>query len=130
LSCEDFDIALSALDIGLGNGKFNRLKLTHLIPATRLQEHYLLNLVTGNVYSRTLLNAIRGVEPEKVPLRRVIREFLSSFLKHPRERRFIGATKRAIALANQEIAAMQAPTFSRDHALFFAPDVHIDLSQS
>jgi glycosyltransferase involved in cell wall biosynthesis len=130
LSCEDFDIALSALDIGLGNGKFSRLKLIHLIPAARLQEHYLLNLVTGNVYSRIMLNAIRGVEPEKVPLRRAIREFLSSLLLHPRDRRFLKATKRAIALANQEIATMQAQTFSRDHALLFAPNVHIDLSQS
>jgi glycosyltransferase involved in cell wall biosynthesis len=127
LSCEDFDIALSALDIGLGLGQFCRLKLTHLIPAGRLNEHYFLNLVTGIVYSRTLLNAIRGVEPEKVPLRRAIRYFLSSLLMHPRDRRFLKATKRAIALANQEIAAMQMQTFSRDHALLFAPDVHVDL---
>jgi glycosyltransferase involved in cell wall biosynthesis len=127
LRCEDFDIALSALDIGLGLGQFERLKLTHLIPAGRLNERYFLNLVTGIVYSRTLLNAIRGVEPEKVPLRRAIRYFLSSLLMHPRDRRFLKATKRAVALANQEISSMHAQTFSRDHALFFAPDVHVDL---
>jgi glycosyltransferase involved in cell wall biosynthesis len=127
LRCEDFDIALSALDIGLGLGQFQRLKLTHLIPAGRLNESYFLNLVTGIVYSRTLLNAIRGVEPEKVPLRRAIRFFLSSLLMHPRDRRFLRATKRAVALANQEIAAMHPQTFGRDHALSFAPDVHADL---
>lgn len=127
LRCEDFDLALSALDIGLGLGQFCRLKLTHLIPAARLQEGYLLNLVTGIVYSRTLLDAIRGVEPEKIPLRRAVRYFLSSLLMHPRDRRFMRATKRAVALANQEIAAMKTQTFSRDSALFFAPDIHADL---
>ncbi len=130
LCCEDFDIALCALDIGLGLGKFCRLKLTHLIPQSRLQESYFLNLVTGIVYSRALLNAIRGIEPEKVPLQRAIRYFFSSLLMRPRDRRFLKATKRAMALAQQEIAAMQTQTFGRDSKLRFEPDVHVDLRPS
>ncbi|MDZ8236402.1 MAG: glycosyltransferase [Nostoc sp. ChiQUE01a] len=60
-SCGDSDLAFTACDIGLGTGLFASLKLTHLIPANRLQEDYLLRLVEGLAYSQTILAYFRGV---------------------------------------------------------------------
>ncbi|WP_404790624.1 glycosyltransferase [Altericista sp. CCNU0014] len=59
-SNEDTDMALSALDIGLGMGKFTRLKLTHIIPASRLTEAYLLKILKGIVYSMRVMHYLRG----------------------------------------------------------------------
>lgn len=60
-SCGDSDLAFTACDLGLGTGLFASLKLTHLIPANRLQEDYLLRLVEGLAYSQTILAYFRGV---------------------------------------------------------------------
>lgn len=55
LSCGDFDLALTALKIGLGMGLFPELRLTHLIPANRVSEDYLLRLREGISISMELL---------------------------------------------------------------------------
>lgn len=106
LSCEDFDMALTALDLGLGVGLFSRLKLTHLIPANRLNETYFMKLVKGIVYSRAIMNALRGIPPEKLSWRRKVRYFLTSFLMNSRDRRFKKATKEAQNLAAKQIQLM------------------------
>ena len=63
-SCEDFDIAFTAIDRGLGTGVFSCLKVTHLIPAARVQPDYLRRLVEGHGYSSVLLHSFRGpVQP-------------------------------------------------------------------
>ena len=103
VSCEDFDIALAALDIGLGTGKFARLKLTHIIPLRRLSEDYLLKLVKGIVYSRAIMNFLRNRPEEQLSWRTKLRYFLTSCLMSPRERRFLKATKQAQALAARQI---------------------------
>ncbi|MBD2609693.1 MAG: glycosyltransferase [Nostoc sp. ZfuVER08] len=59
-SCGDSDLAFTACDIGLGTGLFTSLKLTHLIPANRLKEDYLLRLVEGLAYSQIMLAYFRG----------------------------------------------------------------------
>jgi hypothetical protein len=44
MSAGDYDMALCAVDLGVGAGKFCRLKLLHLMPAARLTEEYLSKL--------------------------------------------------------------------------------------
>jgi hypothetical protein len=41
---DDWEMAMSACDLGLGMGKFPELSLTHLIPKERIQLDYLLAL--------------------------------------------------------------------------------------
>ena len=60
---DDIDLALTACDTGLGMGIFTKLKLTHLIPAFRLEKDYLLKLSEGNGYSKTMLEYVRGKKP-------------------------------------------------------------------
>ncbi len=109
LSNEDTDMALSALDIGLGIGKFTRLKLTHIIPASRLTEEYLLKIIKGIVYSMKILHYLRGRPQvsEVLSWRRRVRIFLyNTFIMTPLERKCMLATKEAQALADQQIQAL------------------------
>lgn len=64
---EDTDLALTACDLGLGMGQFKRLRLTHLIPAQRLSEDYLLRLAEGTAFCAHILNALRGRPPVFTP---------------------------------------------------------------
>ena len=107
ISCEDFDIALAALDIGLGMGKFIRLKLTHILPIRRVSEKYLLNLVKGIVYSRAIMDFLRNKPAEQLPWRTKARYFVTSLLLSPRDRRFLKVTKEAQALAAKQIQQMK-----------------------
>lgn len=59
-SCEDFDIAFTAIDLGYGTGVFTCLKVKHLIPKGRLQPDYLRRLVEGHGYSSVFLHSFRG----------------------------------------------------------------------
>ena len=59
-SCEDFDIAFTAIDLGYGTGVFRGLRITHLIPKARVQPDYLRRLVEGHAYSTVLLHSFRG----------------------------------------------------------------------
>ncbi len=108
-SNEDTDMALSAIDIGLGIGKFARLKLTHIIPASRLTEEYLLKILKGIVYSMKIMHYLRGVpEVEEVlSWRHKIRVLLyNMFIMKPLERKCMLATKEAKELADRQIQAL------------------------
>jgi hypothetical protein len=71
LSQEDTDLALTACDAGLGTGLFPELRLTHLIPARRLEPAYLRKLAESIAYSMTMLQAVRGMPlvPPTIPNR-------------------------------------------------------------
>ncbi len=113
LRCEDFDIALAALDVGLGLGKFSRLKLIHIMPIERLSERYLLKLVKGIVYSRAIMDFLRNRPQTQLSWRTKVRYFFSSWLMCPRDRRFLKATKQAQLLANKQIQKMRVdPDYS------------------
>lgn len=62
-SCEDFDIAFTAIDLGLGTGVFTHLKTRHLIPKNRVQPDYLRRLVEGHSYSSVFLHSFRTAVP-------------------------------------------------------------------
>jgi glycosyltransferase involved in cell wall biosynthesis len=56
---EDTDMALTAIDMGLGLGRFPQLILTHVIPQGRMTERYILRLAEETQISNYLLRAIR-----------------------------------------------------------------------
>ena len=85
LCCEDTDMAYTACDMGLGMGKFTKLRLTHLIPAERLTEDYLLGVAAGVAYSCVILESFRHPlpPPPRIPLLRRIRRRMAAWRKPP-----------------------------------------------
>jgi len=51
---------VAAEELQLGHGVFAAMKLTHLIPASRLEEEYLLRLAEGHAFSRSMLHHLHG----------------------------------------------------------------------
>jgi len=100
----DTDLSLTSCDLGLGNGSFAALKLTHFIPKRRLEESYLLELVESMTCSSILLNYFRGGGLPQRPSRsqRLLRWYEG--LRVPeRERRFSDARQRGCEAALEAI---------------------------
>ncbi len=104
-SCGDSDLAFTACDIGLGTGQFTSLKVTHLIPASRLQEDYLLRLAEEMGYSITILNSFRGQLPCKPSWRSRFLQYCRCSFMDSKKRSIYEALQRGTALALKEIAA-------------------------
>ena len=60
---EDMDLMLTALDLGLGLGRFPTLRLEHIIPPERLTVDYLARLVSGVCCGQSLIEFIRYKRP-------------------------------------------------------------------
>jgi glycosyltransferase involved in cell wall biosynthesis len=103
LSCEDSDLAFTACDMGLGTGQFTSLKLTHLIPTSRLEEEYLMRLCEGLSYSYTILASLWGNIPLSKSWIRKLFEHYKAWKMNPRERRIYKAQIRGYDRAMQEI---------------------------
>lgn len=105
ISCGDTDLAFTACDIGLGTGQFVSLRLTHLIPANRLQEEYLCKLIEAIAYSGLMLKFFRGNIPifPNTSSRKSLIEIYHLWRLNSRERRFYKARERGKSLAIQEI---------------------------
>lgn len=103
-SCGDSDMAFTACDIGLGIGLFTSLKLTHLIPAYRIQEDYLLRLAEGMTYSLAILDSLRGDLPPKPPWQLRLAQYCRRWLMDPKTRSVYDASQRGLALALKELA--------------------------
>lgn len=75
--CEDFDLALTAIDLGLGTAVFTELAIIHLMPRGRVEEPYLLRLIEGHACSTVQLCALRdpNFAPPRTGLLTRIREF-------------------------------------------------------
>lgn len=95
LSAGDLDLAATACDLGLGNGLFASLKLTHLIPKERLSESYLLKLLEAQVVSARLLESFRsnGDTAPKKKLKTMLADQLRPLFMNSRERRFFRAVR-------------------------------------
>lgn len=98
----DTDIAYTACRMGLGKGVFERLRLEHLIPASRCTAAYLCRVAEGRGYSEVLHHlTLRGVlpPPEKSALDRIRR------------------LRRALAASRLERRVWRAHLAGRDRAL-------------
>ena len=99
----DQDIHFTAYDLHLGAGVFPTLKLTHIMPAFRLKEDYLLRLVDGYVYSNHLLNMIRNIEPiTTTSIAKQLFQKIRPWFMPPRERRFYQTAVNAYARAKHD----------------------------
>lgn len=107
IGSEDADICFTAADLGLGNGLFPQLVLTHIIARHRVQESYLLRLIEALTFSHTLLLHLRGVPPAQ-PSRtqRVLALYEARFLD-ARTRAFAAAQQRGHAAATRAIRSGQ-----------------------
>ncbi len=56
---EDMDLALTSTDLGLGVGRFRKLKLTHLVSANRLTPEYFENLLESTMVGTGMMEYIR-----------------------------------------------------------------------
>ncbi|PZV14674.1 MAG: family 2 glycosyl transferase [Leptolyngbya sp.] len=110
LSAEDIDLAFTSCDIGLGIGLFTSLKLMHLMPASRLNEEYLLRIVEGSTYSQVILNWLRGQIPPAPSLQSKLLLQIRRRLMDPRERRFHDAYYRGFNLALKELPTLSHNT--------------------
>jgi glycosyltransferase involved in cell wall biosynthesis len=94
----DTDLALVAGDLGMGTGQFVALELTHLIPAVRLKEAYLLRLIECMGYSHMVLHSRRNPLPTRSLPRYLFRQ-LRALLLSPQDRKFFYAEQRGVNLA-------------------------------
>lgn len=103
----DIDMAYTAIDMGLGSGRFKSLRLTHLIPSSRLQAAYLAKLAEAMAESNLHLDACREETaprlPRIIPLTERIALALQWLKAGPNERRMIVATRRGLAKACREL---------------------------
>jgi glycosyltransferase involved in cell wall biosynthesis len=106
LGSEDTDICYSACRVGLGNGIFVALKLTHIIPAQRLEELYLLRLIESQTYSATLLRYFEGMPVSRPSRAQRLLKWYQSFYVPERDRRFDQARERGIESARREFEQM------------------------
>jgi glycosyltransferase involved in cell wall biosynthesis len=85
----DIDLGFCALDIGLGTGLFATLRLTHLIPESRLTLDYFVRHAEGDATSLMIFKTLRGLpiqKPKPVTLVGSIRWFFHRLIHHvPRE---------------------------------------------
>ena len=110
MSCGDTDLALTSCDLGLGTGMFTALRLTHLMPAGRLEEDYLRELARGIAYSEVILASFRGMQPYRTRSRtqRLLKWWESHHLQG-RERDFTAIVERARDEALADIPKYRAP---------------------
>jgi glycosyltransferase involved in cell wall biosynthesis len=59
-ACEDIDLALCAVDLGMGTGRFQALHFTHLIPRRRITKDYVVRVVAGANASGEILQSFRA----------------------------------------------------------------------
>jgi glycosyltransferase involved in cell wall biosynthesis len=111
LSGGDNDLAACACDIGLGVGVFGAVRLTHLIPANRLSESYLLALSENIALSSIILRSFRAPPGSISPpsLKKRIANVLRAAMMSPRERRIFRAVRRGERRALEQLAQMPTP---------------------
>jgi len=94
---DDFDLAFSACDLGLGMGRFTALVATHLIPPERTDLAYLERMQECTAYSELLFWSIRSKRPP-IPSR------LRLFIDHIRS---LGLSRVRRRLRRAELAGLK-----------------------
>ncbi len=105
VSAGDNDLAACACDLDLGVGLFVSLKLTHLIPALRLQEDYLLKLAEGIAFSSVIFRSFRSRIQSKERPSTQFADVLRMALMNQRQRRFFRATRKGESQAFRQLRA-------------------------
>jgi hypothetical protein len=115
LSGGDNDLAACACDIGMGVGVFGALRLTHLIPANRLRESYLVSLAENIALSTVILRSFRAPSGTIAPLslKRRVADSLRSAIMSSRERRVFKAVRRGERRARELLASMPSAASPR-----------------
>lgn len=109
-SMGDLDLAYTACAMGMGMGLFRSLSLTHLIPAIRLTEKYLLRLREGMAFSWTVLEYLHGKplpDLRVTPMNRA-RLALQQLFMPNRQRRFQQADRRGVHRAVRHVRKTNA----------------------
>lgn len=104
-SCGDSDLAQTSLLCGLGFGVFEKLKLTHIIPARRLEEDYLVKLAESMAVSLHLLRFIRTrrAPQPKVSIRSVMGHLYRQTFLPEKQKKFYNAKRNAARIAARKI---------------------------
>ena len=84
----DTDLALCAIDLKMGTGRFQALRLTHLIASGRLTEAYITRLVAGGAASVVILKSVRG-EVQENKTQALVLLMLRMFRRSSLERRLL-----------------------------------------
>jgi len=97
ISADDEDLRWMASLLGYGMGMFPELLVTHLIPARRVKEEYLVRLYEDIQFSQMIVAALHSVEPYVWPAGMVatFRFYLSQLKRSGVEQRMRAAHRRA-----------------------------------
>lgn len=104
--CEDIDLAYTAIDLGLGVGRFPNLVLTHVIPKERLTEKYFLQLVESASASNVMMHSLRGAPIRKQSWPRRLWASLRLLSQPAVERRFLRARNRGLTQGHDAMAQL------------------------
>jgi glycosyltransferase involved in cell wall biosynthesis len=104
----DTDLALVACDLNLGLGQFVSLEVTHLIPAARLKEDYLLRLLECMAYSHTVLHSLRHQLPNTPSLPKDVMMHFRALGMSAQDRKFFYAEQRGMKLAIADLRSERA----------------------
>jgi glycosyltransferase involved in cell wall biosynthesis len=106
MSGEDVEMAHVACEHGLGAGVFPSLRLTHLIPPSRVTEDYLLKIFEGTLASNYLLSfKWKGLYPPSFGARTCLAVLKNVLFSRGLDRRMYFANLRAVSRARRIIAA-------------------------
>jgi hypothetical protein len=108
---EDLDLALGSFDLGLGTACLAELKLTHIMPAARLTEDYLVRLAEGIAFSTAMLEGLRpataaAARQEALGFFLYAREWLRARRLPAREGRFYRAQLRGRRAGRAALASL------------------------
>lgn len=105
LSGGDNDLAMCAIDIGLGIGLFKDLTLIHLIPQSRTTLNYIKNLTYGIYYSANLLRKMRNVEALKFGKLAILSHLYHLIFSKKQDREVLWSMIKAVKDSNKFISS-------------------------
>lgn len=101
---EDFDLLHTVCEMGLGKGIFASLRLTHVFPAHRLTEDFLVKITEGNARSGAVLRGLLepGAFLPRLTWPAKIRLFMQSLRRSPLEQKLLWAEAKGRERGAQE----------------------------